>query len=142
MVPRMIIALALFACPSCAPLPEIEALPATCTITDGDTIRCGEERIRLTGIDAPELGGCRGREGRVCVAGDGDAAREYLRSLTEGRALTIARLGEDRYERTLVVVYADGVNVACEMLRAGHAEYVRRWDNRGGVRRDCSDLAE
>ena len=29
-----------------------------CTVTDGDTVRCNGERIRLLGIDAPELPGC------------------------------------------------------------------------------------
>ncbi|MGC1270186.1 MAG: hypothetical protein WA842_06275 [Croceibacterium sp.] len=61
----MILALAL-ACASCAPPPAV-AVDAACSVTDGDTIRCGDERIRLLGIDAPEMGG-RCREGRVCVA--------------------------------------------------------------------------
>ncbi len=43
----------------------------TCSVTDGDTIRCGEERIRITAIDAPETRACR--RGRQCVAGDGQA---------------------------------------------------------------------
>lgn len=44
-------------------------LVAGCTVTDGDTIRCGAERIRLLGIDAPELPGhCR--SGRACAPGD------------------------------------------------------------------------
>ena len=42
----MLIAFALLACASCAPLPDPEPLPADlCTVTDGDTTRCGEERI-------------------------------------------------------------------------------------------------
>ena len=36
-----------------------------CTVTDGDTIRCDGEPIRLLGIDTPEVPGhCR--EGRDC----------------------------------------------------------------------------
>ena len=42
---------------SLLPLALAPALVATplgpCTVTDGDTLRCGEERLRLTGIDAP-----------------------------------------------------------------------------------------
>ena len=31
-----------------------------CTVVDGDPLRCGSERVRLLGIDAPELPGhCR-----------------------------------------------------------------------------------
>lgn len=136
----VLIALAL-ACAvvSCAPLPDPEPLDAAiCTVTDGDTIRCGEERIRLLGIDAPEISACR--EGRQCVAGDGQASRAQLVTLTEGRALTVRRIGQDRYGRTLGVVYADGANTSCAMIAAGQAEYVARWDNLGAVRADCSDL--
>jgi endonuclease YncB( thermonuclease family) len=49
----------------------------------------------------------------------------------------IERIGQDRYERTLAVVYADGVNVSCAMVQEGYAAYVRRWDNGGRVARDC-----
>jgi endonuclease YncB( thermonuclease family) len=48
-----------------------------CSVTDGDTIRCGDERIRLLGIDAPELPGhCR--SGRNCAPGDPYASTSSL----------------------------------------------------------------
>lgn len=128
------------ACAACAPLPEPAPIAGSCSITDGDTIRCGEERIRLLGIDAPELGTCR--PGRQCVEGDGKASRATLAGMVAGADLSIVRLGTDRYGRTLGVVYADGINTSCAMIEAGQAEYVGRWDDRGAVRRDCSDLAE
>lgn len=139
----MIAALFLAAsCASCAPLPAPVPLGPGCTVTDGDTIRCGDERIRLTGIDAPELHGCHGRRGRVCVAGDGPASRAALVRAMAGRPLAIVRLGTDRYHRTLAVVYAGGVNLACSQLREGAAIYVKRWDSRRAVARDCSVMAQ
>ena len=51
----------------------------TCTLIaiDGDTLRCGRERIRLLGIAAPEMPGhCR--RGRRCVEGDPVASRAAL----------------------------------------------------------------
>lgn len=40
-----------------------------CTVTDGDTLRCGSEWIRLLGIDALELPGhCRSGSGTGSVA--------------------------------------------------------------------------
>ena len=134
---------ALFACQAagCSPLPDPEPLPAgICTVTDGDTIRCGEERVRLLGIDAPEMGACR--PGRQCVAGSGPDARAALQRLVEGQPLTIVRLGQDRYRRTLGVVFAGDTNTSCAMIAAGQAEYVRRWDDRRAVARDCPDLAD
>jgi endonuclease YncB( thermonuclease family) len=111
-----------------------------CTATDGDTLRCGEERIRLTGIDAPELHGCQPR-GRRCAPGDGRASRRVLAALINGQQLRIVRLGKDRFGRTLAAVFAGKTNLACAQLRAGQAIYRADWDDRGIVRRDCPALA-
>lgn len=75
-----------------------------CSVTDGDTIRCGDERIRLLGIDAPEMPEhCR--PGRDCVEGDPYASTSNLAAAMTGK-LTINRIGEDHYGRTLAVVGA------------------------------------
>lgn len=111
------------------------ALALSCIVIDGDTIRCGSERVRLSGIDAPETSACR--PGRRCVEGNGLAARAALGKLIEGRELRLVRLGRDRYGRTIAAVYADGRNVACAMLAGRHAVYRKDWDNRGMVARDC-----
>ena len=105
-----------------------------CTAIDGDTLNCNGERIRLQGIDAPEFSCPRNRQ---CVEGNAQAAKDYLARLIRGKRLTIERPGQDRYERTLAVVYADGVNVARPTITAAHAAYVRRWDNGGRIARDC-----
>jgi len=115
------------------------ALTLSCSVTDGDTIRCGDERIRITGIDAPETRRCR--QGRQCVPGDGQASTRTMEAAVAGKRLTIVRLGRDRYGRTLGVVYADGENVACAQLEAGQAFYIERWDDDGLVAADCPDLA-
>src|ERR1700712_1173347 len=48
-----------------------------CRVVDGDTLRCGNERVRLLGIDAPELPGhCR--IGRACAPGDPYASTASL----------------------------------------------------------------
>lgn len=99
-----------------------------CVAVDGDAIRCAGERIRLLGIGAPELAGhCR--QGRNCVAGDGEAAKRAMAALIRGRSVTIERVGQDRYGRTLGVVYANGQNLSCAMLSADQAEYIERWDD-------------
>lgn len=133
-------------CFGCSPGPA-DAVPieAPCSVSDGDTIRCGDERIRLLGIDAPELPGhCR--KGRVCATGDPVASREALAALVVGgdagqQALSIKRVGRDRYGRTLGVVYAGAVNVSCAQLERGAAIYRRDWDNGGMVRADCPAVA-
>lgn len=112
----------------------------SCTITDGDTIRCGDERIRLLAIDTPELPGhCR--RGRKCVEGDPHAAKRSLEELTAGAALTITRVGEDRYGRTLGLVRADGADLSCHQLAEGEAAYRKDWDNGGRVAAICPEVA-
>ncbi|MGX7896914.1 thermonuclease family protein [Tsuneonella sp. HG222] len=136
-LPVMILALL---CAACSPLPAAEPLTAACSVTDGDTLRCGEERVRLLGIDAPETAGhCR--PGRQCAPGDPTAATNSLRAAIAGQDLTIQRIGKDRYGRTLAIVRAGGVNLSCRQLAGGSAIYVRRWDTKQAVARDCSDLA-
>lgn len=129
---------------SCAPLPEAEPIEVVCSVTDGDTIRCGDERIRLLGIDAPELPGhCR--QGRDCVEGDGAAATRSLERGASLGPLVIVRMGTDRYGRTLALVRAQtpagSQDLSCWQLQQGHAEYVERWDNRRAVARTCPEIA-
>lgn len=109
-------------------------LAAAVIVVDGDTIRAGDERIRLLGIDAPEIHGCR--QGRVCVPGDGQASKRSLQMMMGGR-VSVQRVGQDRYGRTLAQVYANGQNVACEQIRRGQAVYVAKWDNGGLLAREC-----
>ena len=109
-------------------------LAAAITVVDGDTIRAGNERIRLLGIDAPEIHGCR--QGRVCVPGDGQASKRSLEAMMGGK-ISVQRVGRDRYGRTLAQVYAGGRNVACEQIRRGQAQYVAKWDNGGLLAADC-----
>lgn len=102
------------------------ALTCALVAIDGDTLRCGRERIRLLAIDAPELPGhCR--RGRRCVTGDPVASTRSLRSRLPGRAM-IYRTGQDRYGRTLARVKVNGVDLSCYQLRAGAAAYRRKWD--------------
>lgn len=106
-----------------------------CTVTDGDTIRCGKERIRLLGIDAPELPGhCR--EGRRRAPGDPYAATTSLRKAIAG-SVHIKRLSTDHYGRTIAAVSNDDGDLSCMQLRKGSAVYVARWDNDERIGRTC-----
>lgn len=114
-------------------LPLLRA--CTLVATDGDTLRCGRERIRLLAIDAPELPGhCR--RGRRCAPGDPVASRRHLAAGLSGRA-TIERVGRDRYGRTLALVRVAGVDLSCRQLTARQAVYKIRWDNGGRVAAIC-----
>ena len=106
----------------------------SCTAVDGDTLRCGSERVRLIGIDAPELPGhCQ--KGRHCAPGDPRASADSLRRLVDGRPVQLERFGTDRYGRTLAIARVNGVNLACAQLKIGRAIYRADWDVGGRVGR-------
>lgn len=93
-------------------------------VVDGDTIRCGPVRVRLTGIDAPELPGhCN--PGRACTPGDPYAATENLQRLIGGRSLVCQQTDTDRYGRVVARCSAGGRDLSCEQVRGGYA--VRRY---------------
>ena len=110
------------------------AAALTCTVTDGDTLRCGQERVRLIGIDAPELPGhCR--KGRHCAPGDPWESKAALARLVRGQSIRLERHGRDRYGRTLAFAWSGNVNLSCAQLNAGQAIYVAKWDFKGRLRR-------
>jgi len=57
-------------------------------VVDGDTLHCGPLRLRLLGIDAPEIERCP--RWRVCAPGDGNASKRSL--------IAALRFGPVRYE--------------------------------------------
>lgn len=112
---------------------------AGCAAVDGDTLRCGGERIRLLGIDAPEMPGhCAAR--RDCAPGDPYASLASLQEALEGE-LQIERFGTDRYNRTLAMLAATDGDLSCWQLSHGHAIYKSHWDNGMRVARTCPKAA-
>lgn len=110
--------------------------PTTCAAIDGDTLKCSEiGRVRLLGIDAPEMAGhCR--KDRTCAPGDPVASKKALEKLVE-RRVTISPVTRDRYGRTVAQVYAGDKNLACEQLRRAHATYKSAWDNGRRLAGEC-----
>lgn len=125
-------------CTQAAALPPAESVTG-CRVTDGDTLRCGEERIRLLAIDAPEKpGACR--QGRTCAPGDPFASERNLRNAVSF-IMTIRRVGTDRFGRTLALVEARGRDLSCHQLDSKAAIYKSRWDDGGFVRAMCPEAA-
>lgn len=67
---------------------------------DGDTIRYGIERIRIRGLNAPELTEPGGRE-----------ALERLSQVLREGTIRIVPHGKDVYDRTIADVFVNGQNV-------------------------------
>lgn len=93
-------------------------------VVDGDTLRCGRTRIRLQGIDAPELPGHCAR-GRDCTPGDPFASTDNLRALVSGGAMVCRQTDTDRYGRTVARCSVRGKDLSCAQIEGGFA--VRRY---------------
>lgn len=94
-------------------------------VIDGDTIvakRDGqEERVRILGIDAPEVAR-DGESGEKCAT-EATALTEELTADADVVVVADPSQAEtDRYGRTLAYVEADGQDVSAELLSAGLAQ--------------------
>lgn len=90
-------------------------------VVDGDSLRAGEEKIRLIGIDAPERAQtCRDAQKREWACGAAAAAR--LSELVARGKVACMRQGQDRYGRTLAVCSAgDVADIGRTLVREGYA---------------------
>lgn len=93
-------------------------------VIDGDTVAIAEERVRILGVDAPEMRGQCDAERRLARL-----ARNAVRAWLDGAAeIRIEREERpDRYGRTLARIYIDGVNLSERLIRSTLA---REWTGR------------
>lgn len=100
--------------------PAPEPLQGAARASDGDSFRLGDERVRLLGIDAPELGQtCRDEEGRDWPCGQ--AARDRMASLLQGGPVDCRPEEHDQYGRLLSTCTVAGQDLAMAMVSEGLA---------------------
>jgi endonuclease YncB( thermonuclease family) len=106
-------------------------------VTDGDTVKMETTegtklKIRLYGIDAPEMEKISRRTGMVSKAGQpyGEEAYEVLKSKMLDSRVTVDIMAVDRYKRMVGIVYLDNKNINLEMVREGWAWAYREYLDR------------
>lgn len=110
--------------PAASGAPEHTLECSSVDVLDGDTFDCGSTRIRLEGIDAPELEGhCR--PGRTCAPGDPHASTANLTRLTESGTIRCQRTDTDVYGRTVARCTVGETDLSCAQIEGGHA--IRRY---------------
>ena len=94
-------------------------------VSDGDSLRSGPLRIRLFGIDAPELKQqCADRAGHSWRCGE--AARDRLEALV-ATPLHCELVDVDRYGRLVMRCLSDGDDIAEMLVAQGLALAYRRY---------------
>ncbi|MDA8668385.1 thermonuclease family protein [Alphaproteobacteria bacterium] len=95
------------------------------TVTDGDTIRMGEERIRFSGIDAPELK-------QMCTYQSiefqcGEFSKTLLIQKIANQEVTCIREGKDQYGRTLAECFVGEESLSSYLVQEGYAFAYRQY---------------
>ena len=98
------------------------------TVTDGDTIRIGEERIRFSGIDAPELK-------QTCLYQEiefncGEFSRDLLIEKIANKEVSCIRESKDQYGRTLAECFVGKESLSRYLVREGYAFAYRKYSDK------------
>lgn len=105
------------------------------SVYDGDTLtaRCptGEVKVRMFGIDAPEMG----------QKPWGHDAREALKGLLPERGIRLRVMDQDRYGRTVAQAWVGDLDAGLEMVRQGQAVMYEQY-NRSPAYRQAQDEAQ
>lgn len=93
------------------------------SIRDGDTITVLQNKqqikVRLFGIDAPELKQPYGKK-----------SKQFLANLIAGEVVEVEENGKDRYKRTIGTVYLGGTDINAKMVANGYAWAYRKFSKK------------
>lgn len=93
------------------PIPASRQLKGRAYIIDGDTIVIQKIKIRLAGIDAPELDQPWGQKSKWAMV-----------RICKGQAITVKLTGETSYDRLIGTCYLpDGRDIGAEIVKQGLA---------------------
>lgn len=110
------------------PAMAAESLAGRARVVDGDTLQVEGVKVRLFGVDAPELDQTCDRDGQVWECGQ--AARIALADIVGRHRVVCAVQTVDRYGRDVAVCTADGEDVGAHLVRKGMAIAYRRYSGR------------
>ena len=93
------------------PIPASRKLVGRAWVIDGDTIAIDRIKIRLAGIDAPELDEPWGRKSKWAMV-----------NICKGKTIHVDLTGETSYDRLVGTCYLpDGTDIGAELIKAGLA---------------------
>jgi|TARA_B110001452_G_scaffold259018_1_gene254869 endonuclease YncB( thermonuclease family) len=97
-------------------------------IVDGDTIHFKDEKIRFTGIDAPELK-------QTCIKDDsknfcGETAKQMLINKIGNNDIECISEGKDQYKRTLAECFVNNESLSSYLVKSGYAFAYRKYSKK------------
>jgi micrococcal nuclease len=117
--PLQWVVLILLAC--CGQAIAVDIRGRVVNVSDGDTLTLIDMagrtfKVRLSGIDAPELGQPHGHE-----------SWQALNSMVSGKKVLLGLVRSDRYGRVLGKVLLDGRDINLQLIHGGYAWYYRKY---------------
>lgn len=98
-----------------------KAITGKAEVYDGDTFKINDKKIRLVGIDTPELSqNCKRRK---LVEPCGKIIKEIVELIVKNKDVTCYNYGIDLYGHILGECYVDDLNINKLLLREGLAVY-------------------
>jgi len=93
------------------PIPESLVLTGKAYVIDGDTIRIQKTKIRIAGVDAPELNMPWGQKSKWAMV-----------AICKGQTITVKLDGERSYDRLVGTCFLpDGRDIGAELIKQGLA---------------------
>ena len=97
-------------------------------VTDGDTIRIEDERIRFSGIDAPEIK-------QTCIYQEiefkcGEFSKNLLIEKISNQEVSCIRESTDQYGRTLAECFVGKESLSSYLVREGYAFAYRKYSDK------------
>ena len=113
---------------------DIKSIYGKAKVVDGDTININGEKIRFTGIDAPESF-YRGKK-QACYLNEkkvfcGELSKQKLKEKISSNIVScIKEEKKDRYQRIIAECFINGESLSSFMVRNGYAFDYKRYSNR------------
>jgi len=112
---KLLIFFAIFYCP----ITLAESIVGKATIIDGDTIHIGNNKVRLYGIDAPEIN-------QTCTINKiiwecGFESSQALESIISEKEVQCEIVDIDRYKRFVAICFVKNINLSQYMVLSGWA---------------------
>ena len=120
---RSLIVLMLLALPG-----QADTLRWRAVAVDGDTLTVAGQKVRLFGVDAPEMDQMCDSKGKIWACGE--MARDMLADLVAAGRLSCDVVDTDRYGRAVAVCALGDRDVGAQMVRQGGAIAYRRYSER------------
>lgn len=102
-----------------------QVITGSATAADGDSLVVAGQKVRLFGIDAPELNQTCQRDGETWACGQ--AAKEQLSALVGGVQVQCKRLSTDSYGRAVSTCQAGAADLNRVMVENGWATAYREY---------------